>query len=194
MKILILTSGNVNKADTIETQLRDELTQHSHEVFVLDVEAMEKNKELIENCHMPKQGVLRKLFADHQLHRIKHILAPALRDYLHNQQYDAIVPTTTYAAAVVSVLQQAQDKPSAYTVLVSAEYDSLPRKESLSCDDYIVMNKAAISTLVDWGVNAARIHYFDVSDHVIHDICNLLESLVLQWLEMERKLSSERWL
>jgi len=78
---------------------------------------------------------------------------------------------------------------TAFTALVSTEYDSLPRKVDLYCDEYLTMSKRAISIMVDWGIPAERIHYIEVSDQTIPALCDKIEQLALQWRKITQSLS-----
>ena len=192
MKLLILTSGNGSERNTTETRLKDELIRRGHAVSLIALDELEKQYLAVRGRQLPKQSVVEKLFGNRQRFRAEHCLLPALAAHLRVNQYAAILPTKVEAAEIVSSLLQSETGTTAFTALVSTEYDALPRKADLSCDDYIVMSKRAISTMVDWGINAERIHYVEVSDHTIQELSGLIEALAKQWQEIIQSLPTNQ--
>jgi len=190
MKILIVTNQKYDEKNT-EIRLRDEMTRRGHELSMIDIDDLDKGEKTEKGQRVSKCRVLQKFFLYHQSYRARHILAPALQKHMLAHQYDVILPMQIYAAEVVSALVKKEENATAFTVMVSTENRSLPRKAKLACDDYVVTNERAIRTFMEWGINIAQIHYVNVSDHAIRDICDLIDTLAVQWMETTDVLTSE---
>jgi len=183
MNVLILT--NENGSNTTEMRLQQELQKRGHMVTLMTLSELEKRAD--KGCEeLP--NLIQKLFSSRQTYRVEHVLAPTLAAWLQAHPYDAILPTKIIAAQAVSEVLHSENC-TAFTALVSTEYDSLPRKVDLYCDEYLTMSKRAISIMVDWGIPAERIHYIEVSDQTIPALCDKIEQLALQWRKITQSLS-----
>ncbi len=187
MNILILTSERENTELSTEIRLRDELIRRGNEVSLMDIAKLKKQSSCSANTSAQKCSRLKRFFSNAGEREAN---ATALQSILQAGQYDAILPTKICAAEAVSSMFQFQYSVEAFTALVSTEYDSLPRRANLYCDEYIVTSKRAIPLMIDWGIPVERIHLVDVSEHTIQTLCDLLEPLIKQWIDMTKELRS----
>ena len=189
MNILILSNSNENTPNTIERQLTEELSSRGHLVQLLQTDDLEQHFFQRENH--PSQKLLKGFLSKQHHQRMERILVPALKEHLSAHCYDAVISTQIFSAEIMSRFMEDNGHFSAFTALIYTENQWPSSCVQLSCDEYIVMSKQAIRTMIDGGVAGKQIHLVQPSDHAVKELCSLLEELMQQWSELLAALHAE---
>ena len=174
MRLLILTNGNKDTCDTTTVRMIETMIQRGHSVDVLGTNDLTIRSEGKAPWYVRMRQQRSAV--------ITRSMAQALKKHLQaREEYDVIVPTHIYCGRILDALHRDPEAILPPMILVSVEYDNLPRKAQLSCDDYFVMSANAQKTMQRWGIPDSKIHLIDVTKHTASEICSRIEKIQSEW-------------
>lgn len=187
MHILILSDDSHGVQDATVNGLQTELKRRGYIVTPLGMnELSQLGKKLEkEGSDARKKFRIRRIFGK-RYRLLNEILVPAFEHHLKDLKYDFLIATDISMGEIISkaLLNSQQYVPP--SILISTQYNDLPKKATMASDEYILFSQSACNHFLEYGIPAERIHFFDATKNTISSVCDFIEDELRQWDDLMR--------